>query len=245
MPGNLRADDSQEKSLHHMFNANLLDPGEIEVSVAGNGRIGLTEQLEIGTQGAASILFASPNISLKHEMFRTSSFHTAFNAHLFYSRRQMPDDPLGADAASTEPSSETMTIFLGYVGAMTTLPTTARNQFSFGAYDFFLRLSTDSDNAVMKIQALSPTIAYDHYFARKWGVTAALAYPAYILLSQDSDLATIDGAISFLEADSSAINPSLGFLTATYQANQTNIEFGMITIGSSGIPYANVFWRFK
>lgn len=43
-------------SIHHHFNAHLLQPKEFQVSVAGNAQAGITPDLELGLQGLAYVI---------------------------------------------------------------------------------------------------------------------------------------------------------------------------------------------
>ena len=228
-----------------MFNANLLAPGEAEVSIAGNGRFGVTSEVELGSQLGLVLLLQSPNISLKYEMFKTSSFRTAFNAHIFYLAID-PTASSNADATTeAKPESESSATFMGYFGSVTTMAIDSRDYFSFGLYDFFLRQSSHKFNRISAVHAISPTVGFDKYLSSSWALTAALAYPVYILLHENSDLADMKAAISFLDSAPTAINPTMAFLTGTYSGETTNFEVGAFFVAGRGSPYANVFWRFN
>jgi hypothetical protein len=245
----LVAESSGATPLHHMFNANLLHPGEYEASIVGNVRYGAIREAEIGTQAGALLFMRAPNVSFKYEMFHGSNFRTAFNAHLFYSRSDLSSKTSTEsdenDSSLTADEPKAASSFLGYFGSVTTLAIDSQDYFSFGIYDFFMRQGWHELSRALSIHAISPTVGFDKYFGRSWAITAAIAYPVYFLMRDESDLADIKGAISVLEASSTPINPSIGFLTATYQGQTTGFEFGALFLAGNGIPYANVFWRFN
>jgi hypothetical protein len=231
-----------------MFNANILERNEGEVSLAGNGRYGVTEGLELGSQGLF-LLTGIPNLSTKYEMFKERSYTTAFNAHLFHvksnlgAKAEKDGDSSSADGAE---QSGSMAATFGYFGAMTTLRMDQRDYLSFGVYDIFMRQTAEVMHEKLSMHSVSPTIGYDKYLSPHLAMTAGLSYPAFIFVSAMSDAADASGVINLLDLGKSNIqSPSLGFLTFTYSSGNLNLEGGLMGLGGRGLPYGNIFWRFR
>ena len=69
--------------MHHLFNTTLLEPHEQQVGITGNYKLGVRDDLEIGTQGLF-VLGRTANVYLRHRLFTIGEAPIVFSGHLGY-----------------------------------------------------------------------------------------------------------------------------------------------------------------
>ena len=222
------AASSVESPAHHMFNTTMLKPKTYQISIIGNGKYGLTENLEIGTQ--ALVFRTTPNFYLRHRMFDLGDTQTTFSSHFFRGG-------LTGNSGMTGISLITTSIKPG-----------GRSIYSFGILDFF-SASTEGDllrDDLSTTHIVAPTFSWDYYFSDNFMGTFISILPFYGSLDLRDDFTEVEAEFFFLFSDQPVA--TLGMGTFTYSTDGSfNFEFGA-AFGSAGsqvqfIPYLNLFWR--
>lgn len=221
-------DKSQRKHLHHFFNARLLQPKEVQISISGNAKVGLFPELELGSQ-LTGYFFQSPvpNLAMKHRMFHGESFQTSFNSHSFYI-----------------PGGKQLSLggLVSFHGIVTTLDLSPTKFLNFGIYDLYMYLSeVDSDESA-RGHIFSPMIGYDWYITPRWHFSAVLVQPVYAILQANTDFGDMDSELDLLSGG--AKNSRLFFITTVISWNRFSMEPGIFGVGGSTNLYLNLFWRF-
>jgi hypothetical protein len=233
------ADLSADRPLHHFYNAEILEPSEVQASIAGNVKVGLVENVELGSNGVL-LLTGLPNLSLKHRMFEGNHFRTSFSSHLF-----MFSGASGAESDDTASSSvkDTNTAFFGAAGVITSTDIGAGRSVNWGIYDFLIFGQVPLVDIDVSAHILSPTVGLDLLLARNFGMTLAIAYPAYMHGTLNSEF--VEAELNFVAAGSDFGKVfTQGFATFTVSAGSFNLEFGAAQLLTGTTPYFNIFWRF-
>ena len=221
-------DNSQRKHLHHFFNARLLQPKEVQISIFGNTKVGIVPELELGTQLTGYLFESSiPNLAMKHRMFHGESFQTSFNSHSFYF-----------------PGGEQFSLggLVSFHGIVTTLDLSPASFLNFGIYDLYMYLSNvDSDDSA-RGHIFSPMIGYDWSITSRWHFSAVLVQPVYAISQANTDFGDIDSELDLLRGG--AENSRLIFITTVISWDRFNMEPGIFSVGGSTSLYLNLFWRF-
>jgi hypothetical protein len=212
---------------HHAFNAQLLQPGEMQASVVGNLKYGVLDTLELGTQ-AAFLAFSSPriwNISLKHRMFETPDSFTSFSAHSFF---------------QTEGSDR---VFASLHGIINSRPLGDNSQIlSLGLFDG--NLMSYSADSHYTVHLITPSIAFDKVLNKSWALSLVTLRPIYAF----GELSSEEAGEGNLQVDFTKNQNNLAYSSATitYSSDHWNIEFGLVSLTTEllFLPYANLFWRF-
>lgn len=223
-----RAALSSKNPLHHQFNAKLLNPNEKQISIAGNTKLGITENLELGTQ-ALFLLADVPNIALKHRMFDLGSIKTAFTSHTFIANL---DD---------------LSLIGSFHGVTSDYQLNPQASMSFGVYDLFVHL-TGADNLKGEFHTITPMLAYDHILSSNWGLTGLVFLPFFGSLELVSNFADIEALFEYYKGIKSEEGyPAFFFLSATNSWDTVNFEVGGIvfTLNPGLQLYFNIFWRFE
>ncbi len=238
---------TESQPIHHFFNARLLQPEEKQISIVGNAKMGVSENFELGTQGALLLFTASPNIAVKHRMFRREGFETSFTGHAFYLQMSgtPSEDDESIEGSSTEKKKEKRTYFFFPFGVVTTFDLSPGKALSAGILDVYLYSDSTDLHTSMRLHIFTPVVAYDHVLKDDWGFSAILAYPIYLRAELESDVLDTEGSMNLLSGVKAEDHPILGFLTMTRSVESLNIEFGAIVFGQTLYPYANIFWRWK
>jgi hypothetical protein len=235
------ADLSADQPAHHFYNAELLEPSEVQVSIIGNVKVGLVENVELGSNGLF-LLSGLPNLSLKHRMFEGDQFRTAFSSHLFMLSGASGSE---SDESTSNSSSvnDTNTAFFGAAGVVTSTDIGAGRSINWGLYDFLIFGQVPLIDIDVSAHILTPTLGLDVLLAKNFGMSLALAYPAYMHGSLNSEF--IEAELSFVAAggDFGKIFTQ-GFATFTVSAGSFNLEFGAARLLAVTTPYFNIFWRF-
>ncbi len=236
------AEFSDERPIHHFFNARLLQPGENQVSIAGNYKRGLTDDLEIGTQGLL-ILSGALNLSLKHRMFERPDWTTAFVFHGGRMQTVQNSDLAVGDADSSDITS--VVLYAAAAGIVTTYDIAPNRFLNFGIYDFMLRQSMEGrDHLLLKAHIFSLMLGYDHYFSSSLALTLSYCHSLWLIGQVESDVTDLEININTLTGMPPNLNPSIGFATLTHSWETVNVEGGLAFFALEPFLYANVFWRF-
>ena len=225
---------------HHFFNSEVLAKGEKQISVLGSAKFGVTERLELGTHGLF-LMAGFYNLSLKHLMFKKKDWQTSFTSHTFF----ITNDTNEIDEDTLEEKKGTSNLWISAFGIVTTSKLRKKTFFSWGLYDLYLANTQSADHLDVQGHFISPTIAVDHQLNKNWYLTATLTYAAYVFFSIESDVGDANIDASLFQSSDLGIDPIVSFLTATYTRGAFNLEFGLLRIPGTFLPYANVFWRFN
>ena len=239
------ADFSESSPLHHFFNARLLAPNELQVSIAGNVKFGISETFEIGSQGLG-LIGEVPNFSLKHQMFVGPTFETSFSGHFFW----IDLDPNatnenGDNGDSTDSSRGSSKMLLSMHGITSTFRMDASQYINAGLFEIFMFDRSSEYNSTSTLHILTPVIGYDLFISRQWAFSSILAYPVFAYVQLNSDLADIEGTLDLISGIPSNLNPSMVFLTLTRSWHEFNLEFGLFGVAGNLNPYLNLFWRLR
>lgn len=230
---------TKDQPMHHFFNSKLLQPGEYQISMYGNFRIGLTETLEVGTNGFGFVLFNKPvaNIAVKHEMFRADNYQTSFSSHSLL----LPSSLfLSGEEDSNSDHSDART-FLSLHGITTGLEVGELSVFNFGLYDFYVLQQQTGDEASLHV--ISPSVGLDVVFNRMFGVSLILVQPIYALAQQNTDFGDAESELDFSREDPSAVRFLMATGTISWQT--FNLEAGVSSAFGLTSIYINLFWRIR
>ncbi|MFW7380871.1 MAG: hypothetical protein ACOH5I_18795 [Oligoflexus sp.] len=224
----LAKSESGSRPLHHFFNARLLQPKEAQVSVYGNAKIGVLENLELGTQLIGYL--AKPeifNLSIKHRMFQGEGFQTSFNSHSIYF-----------------PGGENFSLggLVSFHGVVTTWDLSQNSFLNFGLYDLYLYLQTEEKTESVRGHIFAPMIGYDLEITRKWALSFVLVQPVYAFTQANTDFGDIESELDFLQGGPE--NSSLFFMTTIISWGSFHLEPGVFGAGKTSGLYLNLFWRF-
>jgi hypothetical protein len=223
------AEFSDDRPVHHFFNAHLLKPGEVQLSIAGNVKVGATENLEVGTN---VFLLRGGNIdgynlALKHRMFAGPRFETAFVSHsllYFYDT--------GAIKARA---------FVSLHGIVTSWNVGRGATLNAGLYDLAVRYTDFAEDGGIRGHVVAPSLGGDWIITDKFALQASLVQALYSELVVTTDFGDIAG--SWDENSEDLKRFRVGYLTLTWWSDQTNVELGSMLLGERGYLYANLFWR--
>ena len=218
----------QKNAVHHQFNASLLREGEKQISIAGNARYGVNDELELGTQSAL-LAYSIPNLSFKHKMFATDRSQTTFTAHSLLVR-------------STDPNQLT---FLSLHGIITDFFYNDSSSISYGLLELFAWAKGD-DHLAGEFHYLSPMIGADKILAPGWSVTALIFLPVWGYLELVSSYADLSARFDYYSGSKSKEGyPGLLFLSGTKSWDNLNLEVGFFYFNPLKriLPYVNLFWR--
>ena len=235
------AEISESRHLHHFYNARLLQPGEWQLSVAGNFKIGLTDNYQVGTQGLLTTL-GYLNISAKHRMFYGDGWTTALTTHVL---SLSADSAQGTDSTSSEDGGEasSSSLIFAPTGVVTTNRIIPGGYLNWGLLDYFVYQSSSSLDSKVSMHLLSPVLGYDQYLSKHWAFGITMSYAAFLFGTVESDAFDLELSANLITGLPSKYNPSIGFATFTYSLVNFNFEFGALVVAQSPIPYLNVFWR--
>lgn len=218
-----------EHPVHHQFNAELLKPGEKQISLMANFKIGISPTLELGTQAFFLSLSNTPNVSIKHHMFDRESVKTTFSSHSFF---------LSEDAFN---------IFGSLHGVTSTfysiLPDT---NFNVGFYDLFLKLNGE-DNLEGEVHNFSVLVGQDVYLSSNWVMTGFIFIPFISTVELVSNFADVEAIFEYYRGMKFEEGyPIFLFASLTRSWEVFNMELGTYYFNPNKIfsPYINMFWRF-
>jgi hypothetical protein len=222
-----QCDFDSADSIHHLFNAHLLQPKEIQISVYGNAQAGITPDLELGLQGLAYVIQPPLwNFSLKHRMFTTNNFQTSFNSHTFFF-------PSGGER-----------FLISIHGVITSYKVTNNQHFNFGLMDGLqMKFSRDEQSSV---HLITPVIGWDGVINSHLAYSATLLRPVYASEEQESQ--RFGEGNRQLDFTSGKARPAYAMTTMIFSWGSFHLEGGFIHLSyekNLSIPYANLFWRFQ
>lgn len=214
-------------SIHHLFNANLLQPKEFQVSVYGNAQAGITRDLELGLQGLAYVIQPPLwNFSLKHRMFTETNFQTSFNSHTFFF-------PSGDDR-----------LLLSLHGVITSYKVTSHQHLNFGLMDgLVMSFSQDGESSM---HLVTPVIGWDGVINSHLAFSASLLRPVFATEEQESQ--RFGEGNRQLDFTSGKARPAFGMATFIFSWGSFHAELGAMYLSyekNLTLPYANLFWRFQ
>jgi hypothetical protein len=224
--GAVRGEFDSADSIHHLFNAHLLQPKEFQVSVYGNAQAGITPDLELGLQGLAYVIQPPLwNFSLKHRMFTTSNFQTSFNSHSFFF------------------TSGDERLLLSLHGVITSYKITSHQHLNFGLMDgLVMSFSRDGGSS---LHLVTPMIGWDGVINRHVAFSATLLRPIYASEEQESQ--RFGEGNREIDFTSGKAKPAFGMTTMIFSWRTFHFEVGAIYLSyenALALPYANLFWRF-
>jgi hypothetical protein len=220
-------DFDSANSIHHLFNAHLLQPKEFQVSVAGNAQAGITPDLELGLQGLAYVIQPPLwNFSIKHRMFTTNNFQTSFNGHTFFF-------PSGDER-----------LLLSLHGVITSYKFTTHQHLNFGLMDgLIMSFSRDGQSS---LHLVTPVIGWDGVINSHLAYSATLLRPVFASEEQESQ--RFGEGNRQLDFTSGKAKPAFAMATLIFSWGSFHIEGGAIHVSYENnltLPYANLFWRFQ
>ena len=221
------AEISGDKPLHHFFNARLLEPGDMQISVFTNAKLGLTGELELGTNGLLDT-FGYYNLSLKHKMFVGENFQTSFNSHSFFTRNLTSRIK---DAA-----------FLSMHGVITTNRLKDHQFINWGLMDVlvFIRSSTRFDIETMHVP--TAVLGMDYVISPGLAISMTGLKPVYKTDNLESDDLEFHSDANLFK-DPTQI-PGVGILSLIMSFETLNVELNGILVGYAPAGYLNMWWRF-
>lgn len=207
----------------HMFNAHLLRPGENQLSIATNYKLGMSDQLQIGGNGLLA-LAGLVNGSLKHKLFDSPLGTTATNIHLFFSS--------ALDAPTIG----------GFYGIIHTYPFSSSMDISGALYNFTAKSSEKflAPNTLdMNLYSMSGAI---DVYRGNLTYTGIIFLPLYSDLYQSDD--TLEASLTQVELFSStpSISPVF-FGSVTITSGSFNFEPGVLVSDLVSSLYLNLFWK--
>ncbi len=214
-------------SIHHLFNAHLLEPKEFQVSLFANAQAGVTESLEVGVQGLGYVTLPTLwNFSLKHRMFTEANFRSSFNSHSFFF-------PNGADR-----------LLLSLHGVITSYFVQPNHHLNFGLMDgLVMAFSPDSQSS---LHLITPVLGWDGVINSRLAFSVTLLRPVYATEEQESQrFGEGNRNLNFTEGKA---RPAFAMATAIWSFGSLHAELGAVYISYDNaliLPYANLFWRFK
>ena len=219
---------TEEKPLHHFFNAQLLDPGEAQVSIFSNAKLGITDELELGTNAVLDGV-GFYNIALKHKMFVGESFQTSFNSHSFFT------NSLG--------SANKDTAFFSMHGIITTQRLREKTLGNWGLMDLMIYLRSATNFDIQTAHVPTAILGMDYVFDPRFAVSALMLKPVFRTANLKSD--DLDIKInSNLIKDPTQI-PGIGMLSFLVSYPVFNLEFNGLLVGHTPLGYINMWWRFS
>ena len=214
---------SSSAATPHMFNAHLLEPNQLQISIAGNFKMGLNEDLQIGGSG----LFALAGVingSLKHRMFESPIGITSLNMHLGIF------------------DAEDRTGLAGFYGINHTVTWSENIDVSGNLYNFSLKASEKflapnlSDYNLWSFSA-----AVDYYRGSKTFTFIAFL-PLYSDVYESDDL--FEARLNQIELfSSSALVPPALFASATLTSGVFHFEPGIILSEGFSSLFLNLYWK--
>jgi len=225
--GSVYGDFDSADSVHHLFNAHLLQPKEFQISAYGNAQAGITPDLELGLQGLAYVIQPPLwNFSLKHRMFTEANFQTSFNSHTFFF-------PSGDDR-----------LLLSLHGVITSYKFTSRQHLNFGLMDgLIMSFNRDGQSS---LHLVTPVIGWDGIINSHLAFSATLLRPIYATEEQESQ--RFGEGNRQLDFTSGKAKPAFGMTTFILSWGSFNLELGAIYLSyeqTLTLPYVNLFWRFQ
>jgi len=225
--GRAHGDFDSADSIHHLFNAHLLQPKEFQVSAVGNAQAGITPDLELGLQGLAYVIQPPLwNFSIKHRMFTTNNFQTSFNGHTFFF-------PSGDER-----------LLLSLHGVITSYKFTSHQHLNFGLMDgLIMSFSRDAQSS---LHLVTPVIGWDGVINSHLAYSATLLRP--IFASEEQDSQRFGEGNRQLDFTSGKAKPAFAMATLIFSWGSFHIEGGAIHVSyekNLTLPYANLFWRFQ
>lgn len=208
----------------HMFNSNLLEPGQKQISIAGNFKLGINEDFELGTQAlfSASGVY---NLSLRHRMFHGDSFQTSFSYHGFIA------------------SQEASVSKIGFWSINHSYKYSISSTYSLGLFKIFYDESKDLfSNLELEVDFYLSSFSYDYLLSNNNYITGLVVLPIFVSSDFNSD--TVNASVdNFLfPGFNSFIGPTY-LASITFAKSHVNYELGYFgMLGSSGL-YLNVFWQ--
>ncbi len=234
---NLQAMITEDQPSQSFFNSHLLNDGEAQISILGTLEAGVSENLQLGTQGLIW-LFRLPNIFLKHRMFKTNTTQTSFTS---FSLLQ-PKTKL----AHTEQTVEGV---LSIHGVVTGYEVNERLTFNFGPMRFYSNSKHESEvsNGItrknqIEIEAYAALLGLDFRRSEEWSFSAFVLLPLYFDAIFIGD--STDGGFTLLP--SSKLYNDGYFLASTYATRSWesfNLDIGFI-LAKQVYPYFSAYWRF-
>lgn len=216
----------EDHSPHSFFNAKLLEPGEYQISVAGQVKAGLNSEWELGTQTLAYAITPSLwNLSVKHKMFAGESYQSSFCSHSFVFQNQ--------DGRA----------LLSLHGVITSFAASQDQSFNLGLMDgLAMNFGRESEAS---LHLISPVLGYDVILSRRWALSFVYIRPIFASEREESQRFG-DGRRNF-DFTSGKSHPGFAMATGTVSWSSLNLEFGLFYLSykeSFILPYANLFWRF-
>jgi hypothetical protein len=225
--GIVRGDFDSADSIHHLFNAHLLQPKEFQISVYGNAQAGITPDLEMGVQGLAYVIQPPLwNFSLKHRMFSGTNFQTSFNSHTFFF-------PSGDDR-----------LLLSLHGVITSYKFTSHQHLNFGLMDGLVMSFNQDGNSSLHL--VTPMIGWDGVINSHLAFSATLLRPVFASEEQESQ--RFGEGNRQLDFTSGKAKPAYAMTTMIVSWGSFHLEAGAIHLSyeeNITLPYANLFWRFQ
>lgn len=224
---------SKQKPIHTIFNAHLLKPKEVQISIFSMFRIGITQNLEVGLN---PMLFGNmPNIAFKYNLFEAPNFKTSYsNFSAFKSEKNIPNTKSNSNSNS----------FVVFHGITTNFNFNLSSTINFGLFDLYTSNTTKEsigdNNSSIHIPMLSSGI--DYILNPSWGLTSQFMIPIGLYGNQTSGNGESSVGVGFVSLNEN--NFLYNITTFTYSAQSFNLEFGALYYQNLLIPYANIFWRF-
>lgn len=221
---------SQKNPAHHLFNTTLLKKYEHQIGISGNYKLGINEDLEIGTQGFL-VLAKNANIYLRHRMFDAGWSRTVFTGYLLDLSPALNDLKSVGGILSVNSSVNMGQSLVLTVGIMDLIVLSAQD-------NFFVE-------ELAKTSLYLASGSLDIYLSDDWMINLASLTTIYGSQEYKSD--TVEGKAEFFFLLSPDDISSVVWSTFTYTMQTFNIEFGAVGLVTTARadfgPYLNIFWR--
>jgi hypothetical protein len=212
-------------SLHHFFNARLLEPGSMQLSIMTNFKGGVTDSVELGSNLLTDVM-GVPNLSIKHKMFDLAKAQTSFTGHGFLIPKR----------GDFEANS-----LISLHGIVTTHELNPDNYFNWGLMDIMFYMSGNASNS-SSLHVPTALLGSDYAFNQRFVGSLIVLQPLYILADVKSDAVNVN-----LQSDmiSRGYVPPVLMLSGTLAFKVYHLEFNLLNAMGESTGYINMWWRFK
>jgi hypothetical protein len=206
----------------HFFNAHLIPRHKGQISIYGNAKAGVNNELEIGTHAVS--LLRLYNLSVKHQMFDLAKAKTSFTSHTFF---YLPEK--GETAITT------------LWGITTSWLIQSGWEIFGGPFDLML-LTKGHRSSISDTHIFSAVIGSDAEVTRGITFTAFALLPIWGGAEMNQDYGDLEAQVHFLKAKR---YPGLLFASFTKHWDVFHLEAGAfsLTQNTKPIPYLNLYWR--
>jgi|TARA_B100000315_G_C14453455_1_gene530248 hypothetical protein len=224
---NIEVQPTTDRTVHHSFNAHLLRPLEYKLSIFGQINLGISENLEVGTQGFAWLL-SSPNFSIKHRLFQYDAHQLAVSINCLFAEKSL-FEYIHLDVAK------------GVVIPLSIIDTVQwKSNFfvNIGIYDFLSFFTFEGVETSSEVHLISPSIGFDWIVSSHIDINLNAYYPSYFLSYYQDSTGSVQKNKVYLDR-------GVLFSSITYHYGKAYFELGYIFMSRflGSVPFVNIYWR--